>query len=117
MALMSMVTFEAAIYAFLCWFTYVVLYTFWSKRKYTMNTVIGSISGGFTPLIGWAAIESAYHIVPIMLFILLFIWQIPHTFVISMRRHDEYKETVFLMLQVVAVFVIAKVYISICLLL
>src|SRR5699024_3748383 len=49
-------TFEAAIYAFLGWFTYVVLYTFWSKRKYTLNTIIGSISGAFTPLIGWATI-------------------------------------------------------------
>src|SRR5699024_4623710 len=43
--------FEGAIYAFLCWFTYVVLYTFWTKRKYTLNTIIGSISGPFTPLI------------------------------------------------------------------
>jgi len=108
MALMSMVTFEAAIYAFLGWFTYVVLYTFWSKRKYTMNTVIGSISGGFTPLIGWAAIESAYHIVPIMLFIILFIWQIPHTFVIAMRRHDEYKAAGVPMLPVVAGFEMTK---------
>src|SRR5690625_7818330 len=108
MALMSMVTFEAAIYAFLCWFTYVVLYTFWSKRKYTLNTVVGSISGGFTPLIGWAAIESAYHIVPIMLFILLFIWQFPYTFVIAMRRLDEYNASGVYFLIFVAVFAYAK---------
>src|SRR5699024_3279062 len=47
-------TLEAAIYAFLGCFTYVVLYTFWSKRKYTLNTIIGSISGAFTPLIDCA---------------------------------------------------------------
>src|SRR5699024_10163983 len=28
-------TFEAAVYGFIVWFTYVVLYTFWTKRKYT----------------------------------------------------------------------------------
>src|SRR5699024_12561524 len=32
-----------------------------------------------------------YHIVPIFLSLMLFVWQIPHTFAIAMRRHDEYK--------------------------
>src|SRR5690625_7405752 len=51
-------TLEAAIYAFLGWFTYVVLYTFWSKSKYTLNTIIGCVSGAFTILIGWSSITS-----------------------------------------------------------
>lgn len=108
MVLMLMVNLETAIYAFLGWFFYVVLYTFWSKRKYTINTIIGSISGGFTPLIGWAALDSGFHIVPIMLFIILFIWQVPHTFVIAMRRHDEYKAAGVPMLPVVAGFEMTK---------
>ncbi|MEI3607302.1 heme o synthase [Pseudogracilibacillus sp. SE30717A] len=99
---------EAMTYGFLGWFTYVVLYTFWSKRKYTLNTVIGSVSGAFTPLIGWATVTSAYHIVPIILFIILFIWQIPHTFAIAMRRHDEYKAAKVPMLPVVYGFEITK---------
>lgn len=86
MIIIAMTTLEAAIYALLGWFTYVVLYTFWSKRKYTLNTVIGSISGAFTPLIGWATLTPANHIVPITLFMILFLWQIPHTFAIAMRR-------------------------------
>lgn len=99
--IISMTTLEAAIYALLGWFTYVVLYTFWSKRKYTLNTIIGSVSGAFTPLIGWAALEPANHIVPIVLFVMLFLWQIPHTFAIAMRRHDEYKAAGVPMLPVV----------------
>ncbi len=99
--IISMTTWEAALYAFLGWFTYVVLYTFWSKRKYTLNTIIGSVSGAFTPLIGWAAITSANHIVPIVLFVILFLWQIPHTFAIAMRRYDEYKAAGVPMLPVV----------------
>lgn len=89
--IISFTTIEAAIYAFLGWFTYVVLYTFLTKRKYTLNTVVGSVSGAFTPLIGWAALMPANHIVPIVLFVMLFLWQIPHTFAIAMRRYDEYK--------------------------
>lgn len=106
--LMLFTTYEAFVYAFLGWFTYVVLYTFWSKRKYTLNTVIGSVSGAFTPLIGWATVTSAYHIVPIVLFIILFIWQIPHTFAIAMRRYDEYKAAGVPMLPVVYGFDITK---------
>lgn len=106
--LMLFTTIEATIYAFLGWFTYVVLYTFWSKRRYTLNTVIGSVSGAFTPLIGWAAIDSAFHIVPIVLFIILFIWQIPHTFAIAMRRYEEYKAAGVPMLPVVYGFEMTK---------
>lgn len=106
--LMFFTTTEAALYAFLGWFTYVVLYTFWSKRKYTLNTVIGSVSGAFTPLIGWTAIEPGFHIVPIVLFILIFIWQIPHTFAIAMRRHDEYKAAGVPMLPVIHGFEFTK---------
>jgi len=99
--IMFLTTMEAAVYSFLGWFTYVVLYTFWSKRKYTLNTMIGSVSGAFTPLIGWATIESAYHVVPIVLFIVLLIWQIPHTFAITIRRYEEYKVAGVPMLPVV----------------
>lgn len=101
-------TIEASLYAFLGWFTYVVLYTFWSKRKYTLNTVVGSVSGAFTPLIGWAAIDSAFHIVPITLFLLLFIWQIPHTFSIAIRRYNEYKAARVPMLPVIHGFEMTK---------
>jgi len=47
MVILFFTTFEAAVYAFIGWFLYVVPYTMWSKRKYTMNTVIGSLSGSF----------------------------------------------------------------------
>lgn len=101
-------TLEAAFYSFVGWFTYVVLYTFWTKRKYTLNTVVGSVSGAVTPLIGWGAVTSTYHVIPVMLFILLFVWQIPHTFAIAMRRYDDYKAAKVPMLPVVAGFDVTK---------
>jgi protoheme IX farnesyltransferase len=102
LAIMLLTTPEAALYAFLGWFFYVVLYTFWSKRKYTINTIIGSISGAFTPLIGWAAIAPANHIVPVMLFYLLFIWQVPHTLAIAIKRLSDYTRAGVPMLPVVS---------------
>ena len=46
-------------------------------------------------------IETALHIVPIILFIVLFIWQMPHTYAIAMRRYDDYKAAKVPMLPVV----------------
>ena len=101
LGMMLLTTIEAAIYSFLGWFFYVVLYTFWSKRRYTLNTIIGSISGAFTPLIGWAVIAPAIHIVPIALFYILIIWQIPHTLAIAIKRLDDYTRAGVPMLPVV----------------
>lgn len=113
------VNLETTTYAFIGWSTYVVLYTMWSKRKYTLNTIIGSISGAVTPLIGWAVVDSAIHIVPLTVFLLLFIWQVPHTFAIAIKRSEEYRAAEVPMLPVVYGFEITKrqmlVYIS-CLL-
>lgn len=106
--IMLFTTFEAALYAFIGWLAYVVLYTFWSKRRYTLNTIIGSVSGAVTPLIGWAVLASTFDIVPIVLFLILFIWQIPHTFAIAMKRSEEYRAAGVPMLPVVAGFDVAK---------
>ncbi|WP_174615897.1 heme o synthase [Virgibacillus ihumii] len=108
MGLLLFTTVEAVLYAFVGWFVYVFLYTMWSKRRFTLNTVIGSVSGAVTPLIGWAAIEPSNHIVPIMMALILFIWQIPHTFVIAIRKYDEYKSAGVPMLPVVHGFEITK---------
>ncbi|HBV23019.1 MAG TPA: protoheme IX farnesyltransferase [Jeotgalicoccus sp.] len=101
MTMMMLTTIEAAIYSFLGWFFYVILYTFWSKRRYTVNTIIGSISGAFTPLIGWAVIAPATHVVPIALFYILIIWQIPHTLAIAIKRLADYTRAGVPMLPVV----------------
>ena len=50
----------AVLMGFIGAFTYVVLYSLWTKRKYTLNTVVGSISGAVPPLIGWAKNRSIF---------------------------------------------------------
>lgn len=106
--LLLFTTFETVIYALIGWFTYVVLYTMWSKRRFTLNTIIGSISGAVTPLIGWAAVDTAIHIVPLSLFMILFIFQVPHTLAIAMKKVEEYRAANVPMLPVVYGFEVTK---------
>lgn len=107
--LLYLTTITAAIIAFVGWFTYVVLYTIWSKRRYTLNTEIGCISGAVPPLIGWAAINpDLFHIVPIVLFLIMFIWQTPHFLALAMKNCKEYKSAGIPMLPVVHGFEFTK---------
>lgn len=98
----------AALFAFIGWFVYVVLYTMWSKRRYTLNTIVGCFSGAMPPLIGWFAIYPQLHIVPVALFLIMFIWQTPHFLALAMKKTKEYKEAGVPMLPVVYGFEITK---------
>lgn len=106
--LLLFVSLEATLWAFAGWFTYVVLYTMWSKRRYTLNTIVGSFSGAVPPLIGWAAINQEFHIVPITLFLIMFIWQIPHFLALAMKKSEEYKKAQVPMLPAVYGFDMTK---------
>ncbi|MFC4735483.1 heme o synthase [Bacillus daqingensis] len=81
---------------------YVVLYTMWTKRTTTLNTIVGSFAGAVPPLIGWAAIDPGLHPYAWTLFLIMFIWQPPHFLALAMRRKDEYKAAGIPMLPVVA---------------
>lgn len=82
-------------------FSYVVLYSMWSKRKHVSNTVVGSISGAIPPLIGWAAVEPSLGAGAWALFLIMFIWQPPHFYALAMRRTEEYRAANIPMLPVV----------------
>ncbi len=82
-------------------FSYIVLYTMWSKRRYVSNTIIGSISGAVPPLIGWAAIDANLSVMAWVLFLIMFFWQPPHFYALAMRRVEEYRAANVPMLPVV----------------
>ncbi|MEH7276316.1 heme o synthase, partial [Neobacillus vireti] len=84
-------TMTATVIGLLGVFSYVVLYSLWSKRQLVSNTIIGSISGAVPPLIGWAAVDGNLDIIAWSLFILMFIWQPPHFYALAMRRVEEYR--------------------------
>ncbi|MGL4522368.1 MAG: heme o synthase [Bacilli bacterium] len=89
-------------------FVYVVLYSLWTKRKYSINTVVGSFSGAMPPLIGWAAVDGDLHMYAWILFLMLFVWQPPHFLALAMRRSEEYRAAGIPMLPVVHGFAITK---------
>ncbi|MBO0601058.1 protoheme IX farnesyltransferase [Sporosarcina sp. E16_3] len=89
-------------------FSYVVLYSMWSKRRHVANTVVGSISGAIPPLIGWAAVEPALGAGALALFLIMFVWQPPHFYALAMRRTDEYRAANIPMLPVVKGFARTK---------
>lgn len=107
-AFLFLTTFAAGLIGLIGVFSYVVLYSMWSKRRHVSNTVVGSISGAVPPLIGWAAVDPNLHTVAWMLFLFMFIWQPPHFYALAMRRCEEYRAAGIPMLPVVKGFAVTK---------
>ncbi|ASS91686.1 MAG: protoheme IX farnesyltransferase [Bacillaceae bacterium] len=105
--LLLMVSVSAAVIGLLGVFSYIVLYTMWTKRQYTINTVVGSIAGAVPPLIGWAAVDDL-NIIAWILFLIMFIWQPPHFLALAMKRSEEYRKAGIPMLPVVHGFEVTK---------
>ncbi len=99
--LLFLTTFTAGVIGLIGVFSYVVLYTMWSKRQHVSNTVVGSISGAVPPLIGWAAVDGNLDMMAWVLFLIVFIWQPPHFYALAMRRAEEYRKASIPMLPVV----------------
>lgn len=104
-------TFTAMIMGLIGVFSYVFLYTMWSKRQLVSNTVIGSISGAMPPLIGWAAVDPHLGTMAWSLFLIMFVWQPPHFYALAMRRAEEYRSAGIPMLPVVKGFKTTKIHI------
>lgn len=61
------------------------------KRVSTFNTVVGAVSGALPPLIGWAGGgQSLLSSGALFLFLLLFLWQMPHFAAINWIYREEY---------------------------
>lgn len=101
----------AAIVGMIGVFSYIFLYTMWSKRQLVSNTIIGSISGAVPPLIGWTAVDPHIGSVAWSLFLVMFIWQPPHFYALAMRRAEEYRAAGIPMLPVVKGFATTKKHI------
>jgi protoheme IX farnesyltransferase len=70
---------------------YVVLYGMLSKRLSVHGTLVGSISGAAPVLAGYLAVSGRIDAGAIIAFAILFFWQLPEFYSISIFRRDEYK--------------------------
>ncbi len=82
-------------------FVYIVIYTMWLKRTSTWSTSIGGVSGAMPPVIGYCAVTNTVDAGAFILFALLFLWQPPHFWSLSIRRVEEYRAAGFPLLPVV----------------
>ena len=72
-------------------FDYVLLYGVLTKRMSIHGTLVGSISGAMPILAGYVAVSGQIDIGAVLVFLVLFLWQMPEFYSISIYRHDEYK--------------------------
>tara|TARA_B100000700_G_C14948108_1_gene810246 strand:- start:419 stop:1288 length:870 start_codon:yes stop_codon:yes gene_type:complete len=86
-----------SVISFLTIFIYVFIYTP-LKRYSTLNTVVGAIPGALPPLGGWVAATNTINMEGLMLFGILFTWQIPHFLSLAVIYKDDYLKGGFKML-------------------
>jgi protoheme IX farnesyltransferase len=79
----------AASVAALTLLTYVLIYTP-LKRRTSLATLIGAVPGALPPVIGWTAATGTLSLEPLVLFGIVFLWQMPHFLAIAWLYRDEY---------------------------
>ena len=77
---------------------YIALYTP-LKRRTSLCTIVGAVSGAIPPVIGWTAVRPSFDLGAWILFGILFTWQMPHFLAIAWRLRDEYAQAGFVMLR------------------
>ena len=97
MILMVKINFLTSLISFLTIFIYICIYTP-LKRYSSINTIIGAIPGALPPLGGWVAATNQINLEGLMLFGILFCWQIPHFLSLAIIYKDDYKRGGFKML-------------------
>jgi protoheme IX farnesyltransferase len=60
------------------------------KRKSELAVYVGAIPGALPPVMGWTAVTGKIDLMAITLFLILFIWQLPHFLAISLYHAEDY---------------------------
>jgi heme o synthase len=68
------------------------------KRTSTANTAVGAIPGAIPPMIGWAAARGDIDAGAWSLFVIVFLWQLPHFFAIAWMCREDYSRAGFRMI-------------------
>jgi protoheme IX farnesyltransferase len=79
---------------FVALFSYVAVYTP-MKRRSGAALFVGAIPGAIPPLMGWTAVTGSIDPPGLVLFAILFLWQIPHFLAIAIYRASDYARAGF----------------------
>ncbi|HEY1908361.1 MAG TPA: heme o synthase [Myxococcaceae bacterium] len=85
---------------FLALVSYVAAYTPLKPRS-PLAVLVGGIPGSLPPLMGWTAVSGHIGAGGLLLFGVLFAWQMPHFLAIALFRKDEYRKAGHLALPLV----------------
>ncbi len=88
---------------------YVFIYG-WAKRRTVHSTLVGAIPGALPAMAGYVAISGHLSIGAWLIFLLIFTWQMPHFYAISLFRRKEYAAAAVPVLGVVKPFQTVKNY-------
>jgi len=69
--------------------SYVAVYTP-LKRKTSLNTLVGAVPGALPPVIGWTALTGTLDVGALILFLIVFLWQVPHFLAIAWIYRKDY---------------------------
>ena len=72
---------------------YVGFYTLYLKRRTSLNTVIGGLSGVIPPLAGWTAATGGLGVGAVLLGAIIFFWTPSHFWCLAIRFRDDYVKT------------------------
>lgn len=81
---------------------YVFVYTLWLKRRTPQNIVIGGAAGALPPVVAWAAATGEVAALPVVMFLIIFLWTPPHFWALALYRNGDYARAGVPMLPVVA---------------
>lgn len=81
---------------------YVMIYTIWLKPRTPQNIVIGGAAGAFPAVIGWAAATGDVALLPVLLFLTVFLWTPPHFWALALFVKTDYAAAGIPMLPVVS---------------
>jgi protoheme IX farnesyltransferase len=96
--------------AAIAFFSYVAVYTP-MKRQSAVALFVGAVPGAIPPLMGWTVATGRLDAPGLVLFAILFFWQIPHFLAIAIFRSTDYQRAGFKVLPLEASALTTRVYI------
>ncbi|HWV39532.1 MAG TPA: heme o synthase [Vulgatibacter sp.] len=79
----------AGLLAFIAFVSYVWIYTP-MKRMSSDALLVGAVPGALPPLIGWVSATNRIDLPGLVLFAILFVWQLPHFLAIAILCEEDY---------------------------